>query len=118
MSNNKIVGENGEDLAVEYLKKKGYKILERNRHFSHSCEIDIIALDKKNTLVFVEVKTRKTDSCGSPLEAITKTKYNHIKTGLYIYLEENPKYKKYRIDAISITLKPTIQINHLENIWI
>ena len=118
MSNNKNLGENGENIAAEYLKKKGYKIIERNRHFSRSCEIDIIALDKKNTLVFVEVKTRKTDLCGNPLEAITKTKYNHIKTGLYSYLEENPQYKKYRIDAISIILKPTMQINHLENIWL
>ena len=118
MPDNKKLGNNGEDIAVQYLEKKGYKILERNRHFSRACEIDIIALDKKGTLVFVEVKTRKNDFCGNPLEAITKTKYDHIKTGLYTYLEENPQHKKYRIDAISIVLLPQLQINHLENIWI
>lgn len=118
MSDTKTLGKNGEDIAAEYLTKKGYKIIERNRRFSRSCEIDIIATDKKGILVFVEVKTRKTELCGNPLEAITKTKYNHIKTGLYTYLEENPQYKKYRIDAISILLKPTLQINHLENIWL
>ena len=118
MPNNKTLGNNGEDLAVNYLTKKGYKILERNKHFSRACEIDIIALDKKGVLVFVEVKTRKTDFCGSPFEAITKTKYNHIKTGLYTYLNENPQNKKYRIDAISIIIKPELKIEHLENIFI
>lgn len=118
MPDNKKLGQNGEDIAVKYLEKKGYKIIERNRHFSRACEIDIIALDKRGCLVFVEVKTRKTDFCGNPLEAITKTKYNNIKQGLYIYLNENPQYKKYRIDAISIILNPSLEIKHLENIWV
>ena len=118
MPDNKTLGANGEDIASEYLTKKGYKIIERNRRFSRFCEIDIIALDKKGVLVFLEVKTRKTEFCGNPLEAITKTKYNHIKTGLYTYLEEHPEYKKYRIDAISVILQPKLQINHLENIWL
>ena len=109
------VGKNGEEIAVKYLEKKGYKILETNRHFSRLCEADIIALDK-DTLVFVEVKTRKTDICGHPLEAITRGKYNHIKQGLFIYLQENPNYKKFRIDAVSILLKPELKIEHLRNI--
>ena len=113
--NNVSLGKNGEEIAKNHLIKKGYKILETNRRFSKFCEIDIIALDN-NTLVFVEVKTRKTDFCGHPLEAITKTKYNHIKQGLFMYLQENPQYKKYRIDAISILLKPEFKIEHLKNI--
>lgn len=109
------IGKNGEEIAVKYLEGKGYKILETNRRFSKLCEIDIIALDK-NTLVFAEVKTRKTDICGHPLEAITKSKYNHIKQGLFLYLQENPQYKKFRIDAVSILLKPELKIEHLKNI--
>ncbi len=109
------LGKNGEEIAKTHLEKNGYKILQMNKRFSKLCEIDIIALDK-DTLVFVEVKTRKTDICGHPLEAITKTKYNHIKQGLYIYLQENPQYKKFRIDAISILIKPEIKIEHLKNI--
>ena len=112
---NQSVGKNGEEIARKYLEKTGYKILETNRHFSRLCEIDIIALDKQ-TLVFAEVKTRKTDICGHPLEAITRTKYNHIKQGLFIYLQENPQYKKYRIDAISVLLKPELKVEHLKNI--
>ena len=114
---NKQLGQNGEDIAEKFLIKQGYKILERNRHFSRYCEIDIIAQDK-DTLVFVEVKTRKTDICGHPLEAITKTKYKNIRTGLSLYLQENPNYKKYRIDVISILLKPKLEIKHLKNIYL
>ncbi len=114
--NNKETGKLGEDLACEYLIKNGYEILERNRHFSRFCEIDIIA-QYKSTIVFVEVKTRKTDAFGTPLEAITKTKFQHIKTGISYYLIEN-KIKKYQIDAIAITLKPTQKIQHLKNIYL
>ena len=109
------MGKNGEEIAAKHLEKLGYKILETNKRFSKLCEIDIIALDK-NTLVFVEVKTRKTDVCGHPLEAITRTKYNHIRQGLLIYLKENPQYKKFRIDAISVLIKPELKIEHLKNI--
>ncbi len=109
------IGKNGEDIARKYLEKNGFKILETNKRFSRFCEIDIIALDK-SILVFVEVKTRKTDICGHPAEAITKTKYQHIKQGLYMYLQEHPEYKKFRIDAVSILLKPELKIEHLRNI--
>ncbi len=108
-------GKRGEELAKDFLLKKGYKIIETNKRFSRICEIDIIALDK-NMLVFVEVKTRTSTICGHPLEAVTKTKYEHIKNGLFLYLKENPQYKRYRIDAISVMLKPEIEITHLQNI--
>ena len=112
---NITIGRDGENIAKEYLEKQGYKILETNRRFSRFCEIDIIALDR-STLVFIEVKTRSTNKCGVPEEAITRSKYNNIKTGLFTYLQGNPNYKKYRIDVISIILKPNIQIKHLKNI--
>ena len=111
------VGKNGEEIAIKYLEKQGYKILEVNKRFSRFCEIDIICLDK-NTLVFVEVKTRKTNICGNPLEAITKTKYQHIKQGLFFYLQEHPEYKKYRIDAVSVILKPAVKVEHLQCVYI
>ena len=112
---NQSLGKNGEDIASTHLEKMGYKILEMNKRFSKLCDIDIIALEK-DTLVFVEVKTRKTDVCGQPLEAITRSKFNHIKQGLYLYLQENPQYRKYRIDAISILIKPELKVKHLKNI--
>ena len=113
---NKIkIGKNGENLALEYLIKQGYKIIETNKRFSRYCEIDIIAKDK-DTFVFCEVKTRSTMICGNPLEAITKSKYQNIKKGIFFYMQENPDCKKYRIDAISIVLKPKLDITHLRNI--
>ena len=113
---NKEVGAKGEEIAQQYLKKEGYEIIETNKRFSRFCEIDIIA-KHKDTLVFVEVKTRSSDFCGSPLEAITKTKHDNIKTGLFTYLQESKvKYKKFRIDAISVVLNPSVKINHLKNI--
>lgn len=115
---NKKTGAKGEILAQEYLKKQGYKIIEVNKRFSRFCEIDIIA-KHKDTLVFIEVKTRNSEFCGSPFEAVTKTKYQNIKTGLFSYLHETDiKYKNFRIDAISITLNPEINIKHLKNICV
>ena len=110
----KKTGEIGENLAADYLKKRGYEILERNVHFSKSCEIDIIAKEN-DCIVFVEVKTRSSDFCGNPLEAITKIKDQNIKTGIFNYLKDK-NYKKFRIDAIGITLKPKLEIKHLKNI--
>lgn len=111
---NKKIGNAGEDLACRYLEKRGYKILERNKHYSRSCEIDIIA-EYKNTLVFVEVKTRTTNDFGTPFEAITKSKYENIKKGIQFYLQEH-KFQKHRIDVIGITLKPELKIEHLKNV--
>ena len=112
--NNRDFGNKGEDIACEYLKNNGYEILERNKHFSKFCEIDIIA-KIKGKVVFVEVKTRRTNSFGSPLEAVTKTKYNNIKTGVLSYLKDN-KVKSYQVDVIGITLEPELKIEHLRNV--
>lgn len=112
--NNKIIGNAGEDLACRYLEKNGYKILERNVRYSRFCELDIIA-QLKDTVVFVEVKTRRTDICGQPIEAVTKSKFENIRKGVYFYLE-NHKVKRYRIDVIGITLKPEMKIEHFRNI--
>lgn len=113
---NKEVGERGELLAQQYLQNQGYEILETNRRFSRFCEIDIIA-KHKDTLIFVEVKTRSSEFCGSPLEAITKTKYENIKIGLFSYIKDTKiKHKNFRIDAISIVLNPETKIQHLKNI--
>ena len=115
--NNIATGKQGENLAQNYLRKQGYKILETNKHFSKFCEIDIIAQDH-STLVFCEVKTRKNNRCGSPFEAITPTKYANIKKGIFFYLQEDQTAKKFRIDVISVVLEPNVEIKHLKNVSI
>jgi len=114
--NNRKFGDAGEDLACRYLQKQGYEILERNKHYSRFCEIDIIA-KHKNCTVFVEVKTRHTNDFGTPFEAITPTKFANIKKGVQFYLAEH-RIKNFRIDVVGITLKPEIKIEHLKNIQI
>ena len=111
---NKVSGAGGEEKAINYLKDNGFKIIKTN-FTTNIGEIDIIAKDK-DTFVFCEVKTRSTMICGNPLEAITKSKYQNIKKGIFFYMQENPECKKYRIDAISIILKPKLDIRHLKNV--
>ena len=71
-------GKYGEELAAEFLIKSGYKIIDKNYKFSRYGEIDIIALEK-DTLCFIEVKTRTNNNFGSGLEAVTKEKLMNTK---------------------------------------
>ena len=104
-------GELGERLAVEYLKKQGYKILERNFRIRGG-EIDIIAIDPStssgqggDTLVFIEVKTRRSNEFGTPLEAITPWKLRALIKSAQFYKVKHPHLPDLmRIDAIGIIL--------------
>ncbi|TYB31687.1 MAG: YraN family protein [Candidatus Mcinerneyibacterium aminivorans] len=103
MKNNQDKGSAGEKKALEYLKKNDYKIIDTNFN-SKFGEIDIIA-EKGENLVFVEVKYRKGNSYGSPLEAITRKKQRTIiKVSRYYLLLNGEKYLKYyiRYDVIGI----------------
>ena len=114
--NNKEKGKLGEDLAAKFLEGKNYQIIEKNWHYGQFGEIDIIAKDK-DTLVFVEVKTRSTTNCGLPIEAINEKKLVQIKNIANAYImQSDKKYKKYRIDAICIMLNPQ-EIKHLKGIF-
>jgi len=97
----------GEDKACEYLKKLGFKIIERNFRKGYG-EIDIVAIDqseKEKVLVFVEVKTRTSNSYGSPLEAITYWKLKSlIKTAQYYKMTHRNLPDALRIDAVSVLL--------------
>ena len=103
LKDNYETGQKGEEIAVNYLIKQGYKILDRNWHYSKNAEIDIIA-EKKDCIIFVEVKTRKSLNYGHPFEAISINKIRHIcRTALY-YLHCNglPDSTAVRFDVISI----------------
>ena len=116
--NNREKGAQGEDLALNYLLKKGYKLIERNWHYSKAAEIDLIMLDGK-TLVFVEVKTRTNLNYGHPFEAINPNKMKNIRLAAHAFLSENSKnlkIEKFRIDGVAIVKTP-FTIEHLENIY-
>jgi putative endonuclease len=118
MTKNIAKGKLGEDLAGEYLVKRGFKILEKNWRYSRCGEIDIIAVDQK-TLVFIEVKTRSTANYGHPSEAVNKNKIDKMRNLAGIYLSENPdqKFAKYRFDAVGIMLSPKIEIFYYKDIY-
>ena len=112
------VGVLGEDTACNFLKNHGYKILERNFRQKYE-EIDIIAL-QKDTLVFIEVKTRKSNTFGSPFESIAPWKLRHLTQLAQYYHVLHPNLpENMRIDAIGIVLasdNKIEKIEHLENI--
>ena len=113
---NKDKGDFGEDIAQNYLKKNGYKILDTNWRYSKFSELDIVA-KKSEILVFVEVKFRSSNKCGTPFEAINYEKLNHLKTAILAYLQNTKeKYNSYQLDIIGITGKENPQIEHLKNI--
>lgn len=95
------LGKSGEKTAIEYLRDKGYRILEKN-YKSKLGELDIVASDK-NTICFVEVKTRSTQDKGDPLEAITKTKQLKLSRLALSYLKlKHLLDKPARFDVVSI----------------
>lgn len=117
-SDKKTIGQEGEDLAAEYLVNNGFEMLTRNYRHGHG-EIDIIVKDKSNNhLVFVEVKTRKNLEFGEPENAITKSKIRQLKkiAEAYVY-EKDLKETECRFDVIAIIwnreTKP--KITHFKN---
>ncbi len=72
----KELGSRGEDIAVSFLKKKGYKIIERNYRCRYG-EIDIIA-ERDKVTAFIEVRTIKAENFGIPQDFITNVKTDHI----------------------------------------
>lgn len=104
MKNNKAeIGVFGEDFTVKYLKKQGYKILERNFH-SRFGEIDVIAL-KKDVIVFVEVKTRAENAIYSPREAVDFHKQQKCVKTAQIYLAKSPAELQPRFDVSEILIE-------------
>jgi putative endonuclease len=98
------LGERGEKFAARYLRRHGYKILVR-RFKSRAGEIDIVCRHK-DWLVFVEVKTRKSDQYGAPSEAVTREKQKHMsKVALeYLRLLDNPQIH-WRFDIVEVIMQ-------------
>lgn len=94
-------GNYGETLAINYLKKIGYQILNRNYRIRGG-EIDIVAQDK-DILVFVEVKTRWSHDYGLPVESITPWKIKALlKTAAFYCVKIKWGDKPYRLDMVSV----------------
>ncbi len=115
-------GKNGEEMAKNFLLKKGFELIEMN-YENVIGEIDLIMTDK-DWLVFVEVKLKVGDKFGTPEEMINKRKLAQIKrvAESYLVLENKiaKKYKKYRIDGVCIMLNEdqTVErITYYDNLY-
>lgn len=118
MGRNNQSGAWGEEFSAVYLRSRGYKILERNYRVRGG-EIDIIA-QKGGFLVFVEVKTRKSDAFGSAAEFVGPAKQRRLLLAAECYLSGHPTELQPRFDVIELyapegtdTKKP--ELRHLEN---
>lgn len=100
--NNKVTGNKGEDMAEDYLKARGYIILNRNWRFKH-WEVDIIA-SKGKFLHFIEVKTRSSSAYGKPEDSISKSKMDNLLNAAEEYQYLNPQWKFIQFDVLAITL--------------
>lgn len=103
MSTTWELGQNGEELAADYLMKQGYRILHRNWNLHKGCELDIVAT-KDNQLHFIEVKTRSrvSDVYGRPEQAINDAKLRNIVRAIYRYQNIYHLDMEMHIDAIGV----------------
>ena len=117
-SHNLTIGKRGEQIAKEFLEKRGCNIVAQNYRYGNS-EIDLIALDN-GELAFIEVKTRTSKKFGEPEFAVTRKKLNQMKVAAENYITENEnslEYSSVRFDVIAISLvKGKPQIEHFENV--
>ena len=114
--NNTEFGRVGEDAAVEFLKGRDYQIIERNYRL-RSSEVDIIAYDK-DTLCFIEVKTREDPLDAEPLEAITSLKQRKLSLAATHYLVNNKLLNcPARFDVVVVIMNTSgnYDINLLQN---
>lgn len=112
----KETGDVGEQYAVDYLKKRKYKIIARNFRTRFG-EIDIIA-EKRNCIAFVEVKTRHSNPFIAPALAVDKRKQNRIITTASQFCAENNIDKFTRFDVCEVYVDENslklIQLNYIE----
>lgn len=109
-------GAQGEDIAVDYLQKKGFTVLERNYHWG-KLEIDIIA-SIEETMVFIEVKLRGSKHYGSPWQAVNKGKQRRLIKAAHHYLNKAEWDGEARFDIISIVgSQASAEVQHLEDAY-
>lgn len=114
MAQHNDLGKKGEILAVEFLEKNNYRILERNYRFDNA-EVDIIA-QTSNILAIVEVKTRSSSEFGNPEEFVKPKQIKNLVKAVDEYVTLNNLDLEVRFDIIAIIKnKEKLAIEHLEN---
>lgn len=107
------IGSAGEKIALEFLKGKGYVVIETNFRTPFG-ELDLVARHG-DSIVFIEVKTRTTSSLGPPFASVTRIKQRHIIKNSLCYLK---KYglvnSNWRIDVVSVKLNRDLALENIE----
>lgn len=110
-------GMQGEELTAKYLTGLGFEVVARNFHSRYG-ELDLVAVDE-NLILFVEVKTRKTNSLVLPAEAVFNSKIKKIIKTAVIFLEKNKQFKflQPRFDVSEVTKKSlnSVCLNYIES---
>lgn len=116
MATHNDIGKNGEELALAYLRRNGYEILETNYRY-RKAEIDVIA-KKDNTVAVIEVKTRSSDAYGAPEHFVNRKKIRLILEATNAYIQLNNLDFEISLDIISILLAPQIRIEHIKKAYL
>ena len=112
--NTKRTGDKGEQIAVEFLIKNGYTILQRNFRSGKS-EIDIIAT-QNDFIVFIEVKTRSEHQNNTPGDLLSHAQQNRITNAAHDYIVEKDLNLEARFDLMIIVLEQNkAKIEHIED---
>jgi len=110
-----LLGKEGERLAERYLKKKGYRLVERN-YRCPAGELDLIALDRQ-VIVFVEVKTRTDDRFGGPLDSVHwRKQQSMIRAAQFFLSQQSLHHREARFDVVGVSFvdqKPVVE--HVQN---
>ncbi len=118
MTYQKQIGDKGEKIASDFLLEKGYKLLDQ-QFSTRFGELDLV-MEDSGSIVFVEVKTRTTDSFGPPESSITPEKLERIHDAGLIWLQRHPLVDDFwRIDVVSVILdkmKMVKDIHHFINV--
>jgi len=111
------LGRKGEDLAHRYLRSSGYTVVARNYRPGGDSEIDIVARQGK-TLIFVEVKARRSAEFGSPDRAIDQEKQRHIVRAARSFVTRSgDSWSNVRFDTVSIVFKEPVAISHYLDVF-
>lgn len=117
MKNNHPVGKFGEDIAVRFLEKRGFCIIERNVYMRGG-EIDIVAKDGTKT-VFIEVKTRFSLRQGGAIYAFSPGKFYKFYKAVLVYQQYKHVVDSFRLDFLAVQINPKtnkVRLRHFKNI--
>ena len=114
----RTLGQRGERAAAKFLRRRGYKILALGDRLKHRDELDIVAVDGR-TVVFVEVKTRSSQTLGHPAEAVDAVKQRRLTKLAVTYLKRHGLLDyPARFDVIAVIWPENVrkpQIKHIQN---